>query len=131
VRRRIDIEADDVVQLGGKVRVVRQFELARPVRLQSMLAPMRCTELTLMPLTLAIASAVQCVVSPIGSASVRETTFAFTSASSGGIRDGRVLSRSRPATPSIIKRSCHRQTVVLLASIFDFVPLATTNQNRQ
>jgi hypothetical protein len=33
VRRRVDVEADDVAQLGGKVRVIREFELAHAVRL--------------------------------------------------------------------------------------------------
>src|ERR1700722_19824406 len=48
------------------------------------LRQMRCTELTLMPWTLAVAAAVQCVVSPAGSARVAETTRAATSASRGG-----------------------------------------------
>ena len=39
MRWRIDVKADDVVQLGGELRVVRQFELARPVRLQAVFAP--------------------------------------------------------------------------------------------
>ena len=33
-----------------------------------------------------------------------------TSGSSGGMREGRVLSRSRPSTPSAMNRSCHLQT---------------------
>src|SRR5450759_2050194 len=51
------------------------------------LRQMRCTELTLMPLALAMATAVQCVVSPGGSVSVAETTRASTSSASGAIRD--------------------------------------------
>ena len=35
------------------------------------------------------------------------------SGASGGMRDGRVLSRSSPSTPSCMKRSCQRQTAVL------------------
>jgi hypothetical protein len=31
----------------------------------------------------------------------------------GGMREGRVLSRVSPATPSCMKRSCQRQTTVL------------------
>ena len=77
------------------------------------LRQMRCTELTLMPLALAMAAAVQCVTSPGGSVSVSATTRAATSAPSGGMRDGRVLSRSRPSTPSGMKRSCQRQTARL------------------
>ena len=34
-------------------------------------------------------------------------------AGSGGIRDGRVLSRVNPATPWCMKRACRRQTTVL------------------
>jgi hypothetical protein len=39
VRRRVDVEADDVAQLGGKVRVIRELELAHAVRLQATRAP--------------------------------------------------------------------------------------------
>ena len=78
---------------------------------------MRCTELTLMPWIVAIAAEVQCVVSPGGSVCVAATTRASTSVPSGGMRDGRVLSRSRPGTPSAMKRSCQRQTDVLLVPV--------------
>jgi hypothetical protein len=36
---RIDIEADDILHLGGKLRIVRQFERAHPVRLEAMRRP--------------------------------------------------------------------------------------------
>src|SRR6478752_2882155 len=36
---RIDVEADDLVQFGGKLRIVRQFELTHPVRLEAMSTP--------------------------------------------------------------------------------------------
>ena len=75
----------------------------RPCRRQ-----MRCTELALMPFSWAIAAAVQCVVSPGGSASVRATTLCSTAAVNGGMRDGRVLSHSKPSTPSVMNRSCQR-----------------------
>ena len=114
VRRRVHIEPDDVSQLGGKLRVVGQLEQARPVRPQTMSAPDALHRTDLIPWSLAMAGAVQCVVSPGGSIWVAATTRAATSASSGGMRDGRVLSRSRPATPSVMKRSCQRQTTVLL-----------------
>ena len=60
-----------------------------------------------------MAAAVQCVVSPGGSAWVRVTTRVATSGPSGGMRAGRVLSRRRPSTPSCAKRSCQRQTTDL------------------
>src|SRR5882724_8798390 len=71
---------------------------------------MRCTELTLTPASLAIALAVQWVVSPGGSPRVRATTRAAISGPRGAMREGRVLSRSRPSTPSSMNRSCQRHT---------------------
>ena len=73
---------------------------------------MRCTELTLIPLTLAITVPVQWVISPGGSANVRATTRSVTSRARGGMREGRVLSRSRPSAPHCMNRSCQRQTAV-------------------
>jgi len=57
-------------------------------------------------------AAVQWVFSAGGSLSVRATTRSATSAPNGGIREGRVLSRRSPSTPSSAKRSCQRQTQV-------------------
>jgi hypothetical protein len=45
------------------------------------------------------------------------TMRASTAVPSGGMRGGRVLSRSRPGTPSARNRSCHRQTEVLLVPV--------------
>jgi hypothetical protein len=73
---------------------------------------MRWTELTRAPLAFAIIAAVQWVVSAGGSLRVSATTRSATSAPSGGMRDGRVLSRRRPSQPSSAKRSCQRQTQV-------------------
>lgn len=73
---------------------------------------MRRTALALMPAACAIMSAVQCVVSPGGSASVSATTRSVTSGPSGAMRDGRVLSRRGPSKPSLAKRSCQRHTQV-------------------
>src|SRR5829696_4197281 len=64
-----------------------------------------------------MARPVQCVVSPGGSASVRATIRSPTSGPNGAMRDGRVLSRRRPSTPSAAKRSCQRQTAVLLLPV--------------
>ena len=73
---------------------------------------MRWTELTLTPAALAIMAPVQWVASPGGSLSVRATMRSASSSPSGGMREGRVLSRSKPSTPSRMKRSCQRQTQV-------------------
>ena len=70
------------------------------------------TALALMPAACAIMSAVQCVVSPGGSSNVRATTRSATAGPSGGMREGRVLSRNSPSKPSAAKRSCQRQTQV-------------------
>lgn len=73
---------------------------------------MRCTELTLMPTASAIAALVQCDASCGGSSMVNATTRSLTEGSSFAMREGRVLSRKRPSTPSTAKRSCQRQTQV-------------------
>jgi hypothetical protein len=71
----------------------------------------RCTELTLSPLAAAIAGAVQWVTPAGGGApSVRVTTASTTALGKGGMREGRVLSCSRPSTPSVMNRSCQRHT---------------------
>ena len=71
---------------------------------------MRWTELTLMPADFAIIAAVQWVVSAGGSVSVSATTRSATSGPSSRTRDGRVLSRRSPSTPSLMNRACQRQT---------------------
>ena len=124
MRRRIDVKPDNIEQFSSKSGVVGQLELAELMRLETMLAPdtlrlrqIRCTDRTLMPMWRAMATEVQCVVSPGAVVCVAATTRASTSAPSGGMRAGRVLSRSRPATPSARNRSCHRQTEVLLVPV--------------
>src|SRR5215472_999666 len=73
-------------------------------------AQMRCTERSEIPLAAAIARPVQCVASPGGSARVSSTTRSITVGGNGGRPGLRVLSRSRPATPSRMNRSCQRHT---------------------
>ena len=48
---------------------------------------------------------------------VMATMLATTSTLSGGMREGRVLSRNIPSTPSFMNRSCQRQTQVLLIPV--------------
>ena len=112
--RRIDIEPDDVAQLGGELRVGGQLELAHPMRLQAMGAPdalHRGDADRRRPWP--SSPAVQWVVSPGGSARVSAITRSATSGAKGGMREGRVLSRSSPSTPSCMNRSCQRHTQVL------------------
>src|SRR4029078_4817831 len=87
---------------------------------------MRGTALALMPLARAIRSAVQWVVSTGGSASVSATTRAATSGPSGGIREVRVLSCRRPSMPSIMNRSCQRQTQVFDLPVRRMISLVPT-----
>src|SRR5689334_9340781 len=90
------------------------------------LRQMRWMELTLMPLALAMAGAVQWVVSPGGSVRVRATTCSPFSRGSDGIRGGRVLSRNSPSTPSCMKRSCQRQTAVLATPAWRMISAVPT-----
>ena len=95
---RIDVEADHVVQLLDKGRIVRAFERAHPMRLQTVRLPD--------PL-----DGAQRDLDPLGHRGDRpvghlagwlERVSATTSATvrGGGMPGGRVLSRSRPSTPS-------------------------------
>src|SRR5512132_748421 len=63
---------------------------------------MRCTEETLIPVALAIAAAVQWVAWCGGSVAVSAITRSMIVCCKGGIRDGRVLSRRSPSTPSVM-----------------------------
>src|SRR5512133_945001 len=72
---------------------------------------MRRTEETLIPVALAIAAAVQWVAWCGGSVAVSAITRSMIVCCKGGIRDGRVLSRRSPSTPSVMNRSCQRQTL--------------------
>jgi hypothetical protein len=111
--RRIDVETDDILQLVGEFGIVGDLEASHPMRLQPLPRPDRHTEEELTPTALASAGAVQWVVACGGDWLVSATTRSTVAAASGGIRDGRVLSRINPATPWCMKRACRRQTTVL------------------
>jgi len=86
---------------------------------------MRCTELTLTPIASAIAAPVQWVASRSGASMVSVTMRSATKGSSLGMREGRVLSRRSPSTPSAAKRACQRHTQVLdlpVSRMIAFVP---------
>ena len=68
-----------------------------------------------MPMAAAILAADQWVADCGGSLRVRSITLSVTVGGSGGMRAGRVLSRSSPLIPSCAKRACQRQT-----QVFDF-----------
>ena len=111
--RRIDIQTNDLLELGGELRIIGQLELAHQMRLRPCARHIRCTELTLIPAALAIAEPVQWLAVGGGPASVVATTRSTTSGLSGGIRDGRVISRQSPAAPCSRNRSCQRRITVL------------------
>src|ERR1700720_4204519 len=56
---RIDVEADDLVQFGGKLRIVGQLELAHPVRLEAMSTPYPLHRADANPVAFAIAEPLQ------------------------------------------------------------------------
>lgn len=70
----------------------------------------RCMERSEIPIRLATARPVQCVTSSCGSEQVSASTSATVRVERGGVPGGRVLSRSRPSTPSSAKRCCQRRT---------------------
>src|SRR4051812_31751005 len=70
----------------------------------------RSTELGLVPTAAAMALALQWVASCGGSVGVSSTTRSIVACARGGMRGGRVLSRSSPGTPSAANRACQRQT---------------------
>jgi hypothetical protein len=132
---RIDVEADDIAQLGREVRVVGQLELAQPVRLKAVRPPDA--------LHRADADANHLGHrwrSPMSRLARRrldrERHDAFGDLrASGGMRDGRVLSRSSLSTPSCMKRSCQRQTTVLATPVSRMIsavpqPLPVSNTIR-
>lgn len=64
-----------------------------------------------MPMVAAINARLQCVELGGVSCTVLAIACILVSTGTGGTREGRVLSRLRPATPSSRYRRCHRQTV--------------------
>ena len=83
---RIEVKPHNIAQFLGKLLVIGELELTHPMRLKTMLAPdARCTEETLTPISFAIASAVQWVVSPSGGFSVAATIWAATSSLRGAL----------------------------------------------
>jgi hypothetical protein len=115
--RGIDIEPNNVLELGRKGRIVRQLELAHLMGLETVRWPHALDRTDAAPTTLPIAAAVQWVASPRGGQAVRSITRVITALSSGGLREGRVLSRNSPSTPTCMKRSCQRQTTDLLLPV--------------
>jgi len=113
VVRWIDIKADDVAQLGDELRVIGELEPTHSVRLQAVGPPDALYRTDTDPDRFGHGCAVQWVAFWDGPAKVKATTRSATSGANGGMREGRVLSRHREATPSALNRSCQRQMTVL------------------
>jgi len=110
VHRRIDVEPDDVAQLAGEVRVLGQLELPDAMRLEPVGAPdaLHGTDADARRLGHRRAGPMRRFVR--GSSMVNATMRSAMAGSNFGLREGRVLSRRSPSTPSATKRSCQRQT---------------------
>ena len=108
--RRIEVQADHVAQLGRERRIGGQLEAPYPVRLETVRRPD--------PLHRAqryAADRRHGAAGPMGrlaggSPSVSATTRSTATGGKGGRPGLRVLSRTSPATPSRMNRSCQRQT---------------------
>lgn len=109
MRGRVDIKPDHVEELRGELGVVGGLELAVAMRLKAVGSPDAPSGRR-----------------SSGSHSVRRTTRSATSDPSGLIREGRVLSRSRPSTPSCMKRSCRRQAQVLEVPVWRMISAVPT-----
>ena len=136
--RRIDIEADDLGELFGENRIVRQFEAAPSMRCKAMRLPNLLHRRDGQPDDLGHRTRrpVGCFVQR--RVCVNRTISATRSRGTGVLPGGRVLSRSRPSTPSCIKRSCQRHTQVFdlpVAAMIAEVPrpslLSSTIRARQ
>jgi hypothetical protein len=105
---RIDVEADDVFEFLGELRVVRQLERADAVRRELVASRIRCTERRLT----AVASIrpVQWVASPGGGPSARSNHSLHGASRQRLLAGLRVLWRVSPSTPSAMNSACHLHT---------------------
>ena len=100
VRRRVHLEADDMLDLLGEFGIAGALVGADAMRLQTMRFPQSPgRRAAICPWPLAMARPVQWVASPGGSEQVNSSTFATTLVESGALPGLRVLSRRRPSTP--------------------------------
>ena len=121
-----NIETNDITQFIDEVRIARELELSKAVRLQTMRSPDTPDR--------AFTDADHRRHHrgrPMGRldgrvVSVRATTRSATSGAKGGMRGGRVLSRKRPSTPSSMKRSRQRQTQVFDLPVQRMIPCVPT-----
>jgi hypothetical protein len=110
VHRRIHVKPDDVLNLLGKIWIAGALEGAQAMRLQVMGIPDALHRARLTPAAFAMARPVQCVTCPGGLEQVSAKIFATVAVVSFAVPGGRVLSRSKAATPASAYRVCQRHT---------------------
>jgi hypothetical protein len=93
----IDMEPDDVTLFVDELWVVGELELLHPMRSKAVSAPNALDGTSTEAYGFAINAAVQWVISAGGSVCVSTTTRSEICDPSGGMREGRVLSRRRPS----------------------------------
>src|SRR5215471_13452344 len=97
--RRINIEPNDLLEFGGKLRIVGELELAHQMRPKALGTPYPLHRTDADPGCFRHGRTGPMARCGGGPASVIATTRSVTSGLSGGMRDGRVLSRQSPAAP--------------------------------
>jgi hypothetical protein len=100
MRRRIEVEPDTGLELGGERGIARAFEGADAVRLQVMRPPDPLHRAQRDTCSRAIARPVEWVASPGGSLQVSATTWRTTASPRGALPGLRVASGRRPSTPA-------------------------------
>jgi hypothetical protein len=108
--QRVEVKADDVLDLNGKVGIRRDPETFDEMRCS---AQMRCTLVWLMPISLAMVRTLQCVALTGRSFTVFSTTLSLIAALIGSRPGGLERPFTSPSTPASAKYSCQRHTVVL------------------
>jgi hypothetical protein len=111
MRRRVDVEADDVTQLFDKRPIARQLELTHAMGLQPVGAPDPLDRPDADPERWAGNPAVQWVVSSDGLHSVSATARSRSAVGSAASAPGASCRTAAPSTPCAMKRSCQRHTV--------------------
>jgi hypothetical protein len=119
MRRRIDIEADDIGQLGREAGIARALEGPQAMRLQVVRPPDALHRAEREPHRFGhrTAGPMGRLVQRFGAkpapakAGVSATSWAALSAAMGALPGLRVLSCNRPSTPASAKRCCQRHTV--------------------
>src|SRR5258708_33514614 len=101
--RRIDVKADDVLDLRDEVGIVGILKLRTRCGLRPCSAQMRCTLVWLMPISSAIDRTLQCVALAGRSFTVFSTTLSFMAALSGFRPGGLERPLIRPSTPASAK----------------------------